>query len=42
MYLEIGDRTPEDEVNYPDVDLIAKHSEQEWIFTHKNSSLDKS
>lgn len=42
MYLEIGDRTPEDEVNYPDVDLIAKHSDQGWIFTRKNGRLDES
>lgn len=42
MYLEIGDRTPEDEVNYPDVDLIAKHSDKRWIFTHKDGSLYKS
>ncbi len=42
IYLEIGDRTPEDEVNYPDVDLIAKHSVQGWIFTRKDGSLDES
>lgn len=39
IYLEIGDRTPEDEVIYPDVDLMAKHSSKGWIFTHKDGSL---
>jgi uncharacterized cupin superfamily protein len=39
IYLEIGDRTPEDEVTYPDDDLIAKHSPNGWIFTHKDGSL---
>ena len=42
IYLEIGDRTPEDEVDYPDVDLIAKHSDKGWIFTHKDGSLYES
>ena len=35
-YLEIGDRTPAEEINYPDVDLIAKHNIQGWVFTHKD------
>lgn len=39
IYLEIGDRTPEEEVNYPDVDLMAKHSSNGWVFTHKDGSL---
>lgn len=39
IYLEIGDRTPEEEVNYPDVDLMAKHSPNGWIFTQKDGSL---
>lgn len=39
IYLEIGDRTPEDEVIYPDVDLMAKHSSKGWIFTYKDGSL---
>jgi uncharacterized cupin superfamily protein len=38
IYLEIGDRTPEEEINYPDVDLIAKHNPQGWVFTHKDGS----
>ena len=38
IYLEIGDRTPEEEINYPDVDLIAKHNPQCWVFTHKDGS----
>jgi uncharacterized cupin superfamily protein len=39
IYLEIGDRTPDDEVTYPDVDLVAKHSPNGWVFTRKNRSL---
>lgn len=35
-YLEIGDRTAGDKVTYPDHDLIAKDSENGWIFTKKN------
>lgn len=42
VYLEIGDRTPNDEVNYPDVDLVAKDSPNGWLFTHKDGSLYKS
>ena len=39
IYLEIGDRTPEDEVTYPETDLVAKHTVKGWIFTHKDGSL---
>ncbi|TAE52684.1 MAG: cupin domain-containing protein [Nostocales cyanobacterium] len=40
IYLEVGDRTPEDEVYYPDDDLIAKSSDDgKWIFTHKDGTL---
>jgi uncharacterized cupin superfamily protein len=39
IYLEIGDRTLNDEVDYPDVDLIAKSSAEGWFFTRKNGSL---
>lgn len=39
VYLEIGDRTSDDFVNYPDDDLIAKTSEKGWIFTHKNGEV---
>ena len=39
IYLEIGDRTPEDEVIYPDVDLVANHSPNGWVLTHKDRSL---
>lgn len=38
VYLEIGDRTPDDEVSYPDDDLMAKHSPKGWVFTHKDGS----
>lgn len=39
VYLEIGDRTPNDEVNYPDIDLVAKYSPNGWFMTHKDGSL---
>lgn len=39
IYLEIGDRTLDDEVSYPDVNLVAKHSLGGWIFTHQDGSL---
>jgi uncharacterized cupin superfamily protein len=39
VYLEIGDKTPNDEVTYPDVDLVAKDSPNGWVFTHKDGSL---
>lgn len=38
VYLEVGDRTPDDQVIYPDDDLMAQHNEQSWVFTHKNGS----
>ncbi|MGM3307382.1 cupin domain-containing protein [Anabaena sp. WFMT] len=40
IYLEVGDRTPGDEVYYPDDDLIAKFSNDGgWIFTHRDGEL---
>lgn len=42
VYLEIGDRTPDDVVNYPDDDLIAKATPNGWAFTHKDGSLYES
>jgi uncharacterized cupin superfamily protein len=39
VYLEIGDRTPGDSVNYPDDDLIAKFIGNNWIFGHKNGDI---
>ncbi|MBW4631644.1 MAG: cupin domain-containing protein [Iphinoe sp. HA4291-MV1] len=42
VYLEIGDRSPDDQVNYPDDDLIAKASPGGWIFTHKDGVLYES
>ena len=39
IYLEIGDRTPGDVVTYPDTDLVARHSQDGWIFTKKNGDL---
>jgi uncharacterized cupin superfamily protein len=42
VYLEIGDRTDGDSANYPDDDLIAKASDNGWIFTHKNGEIYES
>ena len=36
VYLEVGDRTPGDEVNYPDDDLVARSENGVWVFTHKD------
>ena len=38
VYLEVGDRTPGDEVTYPEDDLQALRIEGKWQFTHKNGS----
>lgn len=38
-YLEIGDRTSGDQVNYPDVDLVANDNPNGWVFTRKDGSL---
>ena len=35
QYLEIGDRTAEDVVSYPDVNLVATYEEQGWVFHSK-------
>ena len=38
VYLEIGDRTPNDQVTYPSVDLQAVHREGKWAFLHKDGT----
>lgn len=38
LYLEVGDRTPGDEVIYPDDDIQASLVDSKWIFTHKDGS----
>ena len=38
VYLEIGDRTPGDEVSYPDDDLKALLVEGRWKFVHKDGT----
>lgn len=38
-YLEIGDRTPGDKVEYPDDDLCAKSGKDgSWLFLHKDGT----
>lgn len=39
IYLEIGDRTPDDTVTYPDDDLQAVLVDGNWIFTRKDGSV---
>jgi uncharacterized cupin superfamily protein len=36
VYLEVGDRTPGDEANYPDDDLLARSENGVWVFSHKD------
>lgn len=38
LYLEVGDRTPGDTVNYPDADLLALLRDGQWVFTHKDGT----
>ncbi len=38
IYLEIGDRTPDDEDSYPDDDLNALTVDGKWKFVHKDGS----
>ena len=38
LYLELGDRTPGDEVSYPDDDLKAQMVDGKWKFVHKNGA----
>lgn len=38
VYLEIGDRSPRDEVVYPDDDIHASHVDGKWKFTHKDGT----
>ena len=37
-YLEVGDRTPNDQVDYPDEDLKAVFVDGGWRFQHKDGS----
>ena len=38
VYLEVGDRTPGDDVDYPDDDLVAHSQNGSWVFTHKDGT----
>jgi uncharacterized cupin superfamily protein len=38
VYLEVGDRTPGDEVSYPDDDLQAMFVDGAWQFVHKSGT----
>lgn len=37
-YLEIGDRSPDDVVSYPDDDLVALRQDDGWVFTHRDGT----
>ena len=39
VYLEIGDRTPGEAVNYPDDDLVAEYVDDKLRFARKDGSL---
>jgi uncharacterized cupin superfamily protein len=36
VYLEVGDRAPDDRASYPDVDLAARLVDGKWMFTRKD------
>lgn len=36
VYLEVGDRSADDRVSYPDDDLLAMQVDGRWVFTHKD------
>lgn len=38
VYLEVGDRTPDDEVSYPEHDLQARSQDGAWIFLHRDGT----
>lgn len=38
IYLEIGDRLPGDQADYPRDDLAAVNQDGKWMFTHKDGS----
>lgn len=38
VFLEVGDRTPNDEGTYPVDDIAAKLTPGGWVFTHKDGS----
>lgn len=38
VYLEIGDRTPDDSASYPHDDLVANLGDSGWLFTHKDGN----
>jgi len=38
LYLEIGDRTPDDGASYSDADMAARVVDGKWVFTHKDGS----
>lgn len=37
-YLEVGDRAPHDQANYPEDDLVGYFTSSGWTFTHKDGS----
>jgi len=39
VYLEVGDRSPEDQIHYPDDDIEAALRDGKWVFQHKVGTL---
>ena len=38
LYLEVGDRTEGDEVDYPDIDLLVRHIDGAERYVHKDGT----
>jgi uncharacterized cupin superfamily protein len=36
VYLELGDRTPDDSASYPEVDLAVRMVDGKWVYSHKD------
>ena len=41
LYLEIGDRTPDDSASYSDVDLAVRMVDGKWVYSRKDGSSFK-
>jgi uncharacterized cupin superfamily protein len=41
VFLEIGDRSPDDRASYPNDDLLAERKDGSWVFSHRDGTLYK-
>lgn len=39
VFLEIGDRSPDDRASYPNDDLLAERRDGSWFFSHRDGTL---